>query len=102
MIITRWQTPMVPEIEQIKMMFSAEGLEPFLETISKDSGLPDHRHPFDEVRMVAKGELMLNIAGNKLLLREGDRITIPSNTKHSISVGPHNNETTCVCANRIY
>ena len=83
-------------------MFVAEGLDPFLETMEKDHNLPDHRHPFDEVRMVAEGEILLNIAGTKLLLREGDRITIPSNTKHSISVGPNSERSVCVCANRIY
>ncbi|MEZ4872228.1 MAG: cupin domain-containing protein [Bdellovibrionales bacterium] len=102
MIITRWQAPVIPEIEQIKNMFSAEGLDPHVETLTPDKSLPDHRHPFDEVRMVAKGEILLNIAGNKLLLREGDRITIPSNTKHSLAVGPHSDETICVCANKIY
>ena len=102
MIVTRWQAPVIPGRDQVKMMFEAEGLNPFIETLDKENGLPDHRHPFDEIRMVVEGELMLNIAGNKLLLREGDRILIPSNTKHSVTVGQSSETCTCICANKIY
>lgn len=100
MIVTRWQAPLVPELKQIKMMFEAEGLEPYEEVVNKADDVPDHRHPFDEVRMVASGELMLNVAGNKLLLRAGDKIIIPSNTKHSKKVGSQSEACVCICAHR--
>jgi quercetin dioxygenase-like cupin family protein len=61
--------------------------------------IPDHRHPFDEVRMVIAGRLILNISGNQLLLREGDRIDIPANTRHSKSADG-NEDCICVVASR--
>ena len=92
MLITRWQAPIVPKLEQIKKWFEVEGLQPIEFSIKPGEEFNDIRHPFDDVIMVAAGELILNISGNKLLLREGDKIVIPSNTKHSKSV---NGDTLC-------
>jgi quercetin dioxygenase-like cupin family protein len=85
MIVLRWQAPVLPTPEQIKMIFEGEGLEATEETFPPKSVIADHRHPFDEVRMVVSGAMFLNIAGNQLLLRAGDRIEIPANTRHSKS-----------------
>ena len=93
MLITRWQAPRIPEKKQIISWFEMEGLAPEETTIHPKDLFKDVRHPFDEVLMVAKGQLILDIAGNKLLLREGDKIVIPSNTKHSKSV---NGEEDCL------
>lgn len=84
----------MPSIEQIRMMFFSEGLKPLEEVYPPQSEVPDHRHPFDEIRVVVSGEIMLNIAGNRLLLRPGDRIEIPSNTLHSTRV---EGDIACVC-----
>ena len=86
MIVIRWQAPLRPTKEQAVMIFRAEDLQPREETLSKDEVYPEHRHPFDEVRMILEGELSMNINGNQLLLRSGDKIIIPSNTKHSQKV----------------
>ncbi len=101
MIVTRWQAPLVPAAEQMKAMFEAEDLTPFTEELEANSKIPDHRHAFDEVRMVAQGQLLLNVAGNKLLLRAGDKIIIPSNTKHSKEVNSDEN-CICICAHRTF
>ena len=94
MLIRRWQAAIVPTQDQIKNMMEFEGLEPFIEELEPKNEIADHRHPFDEVRVVAAGELLMNIAGNQLLLRAGDRITVPSNTRHSKKV---NGDKPCVC-----
>jgi quercetin dioxygenase-like cupin family protein len=94
MIVTRWQAPALPSPEQVKMIFQAEGLNPVVETLPPRTVIPDHRHPFDEVRMVIAGRLILNISGNQLLLREGDRIDIPANTRHSKSADGYED---CIC-----
>lgn len=86
MLVTRWQAPVVPDRQQMCMMFEAEGLVPYEEVFPPQTVITDHRHPFDEVRMIAEGQMILDIAGNKLLLRPGDKIIIPSNTKHSKKV----------------
>ena len=101
MIVRRWQAPIVPTIEQVKMMFMAEELEPSEEIYPVGAEVKDHRHPFDEIRMVVEGELFLSIAGNQLLLRPGDRIEIPSNTKHSTKA-QGDQDCRCVVAKRVY
>ena len=101
MIVTRWQAPIVPDKNQISKLFEAEGLQPFEEIYNSGDTVKDHRHPFDEARMVCTGQLMLDVAGNKLLLRAGDRITIPSNTKHSKKVESEEG-CLCICAYKTY
>jgi quercetin dioxygenase-like cupin family protein len=99
MIVTRWQAPVLPSPEQVKMIFQAEGLTPTEEILAPKTVIPDHRHPFDEIRMVLSGRLILNISGNQLLLRAGDRIDIPANTRHSKST-EGTEACVCVVANR--
>lgn len=99
MIITRWQAPIVPNKQQIHMILESEGLEPFDETYEPQMKVHDHRHPFAEVRVIIEGEMIFNISGNQFVLRPGDRLEIPANTKHSHTAqGTHN--CICVCAQR--
>ena len=91
--------PIKPNGEQIKALFQREDLDYFEENFETDAFIPNHRHPFDEVRMIVKGQLLYNISGNKLLLREGDKITIPSNTIHSKKV-QGNSPCLSICAYR--
>ena len=86
MIITRWAGQNPPTPTQLKMLLAAEGLEPELETLAAHSVIRDHKHPFDEVRIIAEGMLIMDINGNQLVLRPGDRISIPANTRHSKTV----------------
>ena len=84
MIIRRWQAPVTPDIKQIRQMFFLEGLKPSEEILEDGQATNERRFPFDEVRIMVEGELILDIAGNKVLLKEGDRVMIPSNTKHTL------------------
>lgn len=94
MLVSRWQAPILPTKQQMFLMLESEGLEAEEETIPSGAKIEDHRHPFDEVRIVVSGQLMMDIAGNKLLLRAGDRIVIPANTRHSKQAdGPE----ACLC-----
>lgn len=101
MLVTRWQAPHIPEKSQIMMIFEAEGLEPVEEILAAGRAIPDHRHPFDEVRMVAHGQLLLDIAGNQMLLRAGDKVVIPANTRHS-KKAEGDEDCVCICANQVY
>ena len=94
MIMTRWQAAVTPTGDQLKMILSDEGLDPFEEIFAGEMKIPDHRHPFTEVRVVLSGELLTNIAGNQVLLRAGDRIEIPANTRHAYIV---QGQTPCIC-----
>ena len=91
MLVRRWIAPLKPSLGQIKALFEREGLSGFEESLEASAFIPPHRHPFDEVRMIVKGEMLYDISGNKLLLREGDRITVPSNTLHSQKAGVREN-----------
>lgn len=82
MKITRWRADRKPTREEIETMFKDEGLEFVLEELPASSQVKEHRHPFDEVRMVVSGSMRFNVAGNEFLLREGDRLELPSNTRH--------------------
>lgn len=96
-IITKWQAPIVPTKEQIKLILESEGLEPYEESFEPQLKVKEHRHPFCEVRVIVAGELLFSVSGNQFLLRAGDKIEIPANTKHSHS---NQGECLCVCAQR--
>lgn len=83
MLVSRWQAPILPTRQQMALMLESEGLEPQEDLIPANLAVTEHRHPFDEVRIVVSGQLKLDIAGNRLLLRSGDRILIPANTRHT-------------------
>lgn len=82
MIIHRWQAPLTPTLAQIQMILMEEGLEPMMEQLLPSQKISEHRHPHHEVRVVLEGELLFNVAGNQVLLRPGDRIEVPANTRH--------------------
>ncbi len=83
MNITRWQARYTPTKEIMANILKLEGLEPNTETLPGQTSIKDHRHPLTEILMIGEGEMLLNISGNQLLLRMGDRIEIPPNTRHS-------------------
>ncbi len=99
MLIIRWQAPITPSREQIRALMESEGLEPFEEEFQPQVKITEHRHPFGEVRTVVAGELLFTIAGNQFLLRAGDRVEIPSNTKHW-HVNNGSQPCVCICAQR--
>lgn len=100
MLVTRWEAPRLPNVQQIETMFKREGLSPFKDILIPKMEIPTHSHPFDEIRMIASGKLIMDITGNRFLLYPGDRIVIPSNTKHSKQVEGEEN-CVCICANKV-
>ena len=101
MIVYRWQAPVLPTQGQIDQIFEREGLKPFEEVYQPGEEVGFHRHPFDEVRMLVKGSLLMDIAGNRLLLRAGDKIIIPSNTKHS-KKNSGTDSCLCICSYKAF
>jgi quercetin dioxygenase-like cupin family protein len=82
MKITRWRADRKPTRSEIEALFKDEGLEFLVEELPENSEVKDHKHPFDEVRVVISGAMRFNVAGNEFILREGDRLELPSNTRH--------------------
>jgi quercetin dioxygenase-like cupin family protein len=83
MIVQRWEAPLTPDKTQITRQYLSEGLEVFEEVYHPNQQVVEHRHPFCEVRTLVAGEMLFNIAGNQFLLRPGDRVEIPANTRHT-------------------
>lgn len=100
MIINRWQAPILPTLEQILMIFEREDLKAIQEIYQPNDKVKNHTHPFDEVRIIVTGSLLIDVTGNQLLLRTGDKIIIPSNTTHSTQV-QGDKPCVCVCAYKV-
>lgn len=100
MLIHRWQAQQLPTKSQITMLLQSEGLDTFEEQFQPNVKINEHRHPFGEVRIVISGELMFNIGGSQFLLRAGDRVEIPANTRHS-HASQGDEPCVCICAQRI-
>ena len=84
MIIYRWQGDKNLTTEEIRNCYHINEDQDYNEEIIiEGQTVKEHYHTFLEVRVICKGELLCNIAGNQILLRPGDRIEIPANTKHS-------------------
>lgn len=88
MKITRWRADRKPTQQEIEAMFKDEGFEFVVEELPENSEVQEHRHPFDEIRMIVSGAMRYNVAGNEFILREGDRLELPSNTRHRTKVEP--------------
>ncbi len=84
MIVQRWQGDKTLSIDEIKSCYQIKSDQDFVEeTIAAGQAFKEHYHTFLEIRIICQGELLCKIAGNQILLRPGDRIEIPANTKHS-------------------
>jgi mannose-6-phosphate isomerase-like protein (cupin superfamily) len=94
MLVSRWQAPLLPTRQQMSLMLESEGLECQEDCIASGGPVTEYRHPFDEVRIVVSGQLLLDIAGNRLLLSSGDRILIPAITRHS---NKSDGDEPCIC-----
>lgn len=100
MIIQRWQAPIGLSLPQARLILENEGLDPFEECYGPNDKIREHRHSFSEVRILLEGEMLFNISGNQFLIRPGDRVEVPANTKHSHTT--HGNlPCRCLCAERI-
>jgi quercetin dioxygenase-like cupin family protein len=83
MLIQRWQASHSPLKNHLKMMLTLEGLEFIEEAYAPNEKVKEHRHPLTEVRIVVEGEMLFHVGSNQFVLRAGDRVEIPPNTKHS-------------------
>lgn len=83
MIVHRWQAKIIPSKNQIQKIFEADELQAKEDLIEPNTKPQKIKNPYTEIRVVVSGALFVEIVGNKLLLRPGDKIIIPSNTKHT-------------------
>lgn len=50
--------------------------------LKKGSVVPEHKHENEQVTWITKGELLFEINGEKIHVKEGEVLVIPSNTPH--------------------
>ncbi len=77
-----------PAVPGAKMW--AVGLEKSMLTyfeMEPDTVFPEHSHESEQITMILEGEMAFSYEGNRMVLKAGDVIAIPSNIKHSAYAG---------------
>jgi quercetin dioxygenase-like cupin family protein len=52
--------------------------------------IPTHTHPHEQSTYVIRGELEMDIAGEKRWMKAGELAIIPGGVEHTVQVGPEN------------
>jgi mannose-6-phosphate isomerase-like protein (cupin superfamily) len=66
--------------------------------VAPGGGPPPHRHDFEETFILQEGELEMTFRGQKMTLRAGETLNIPSNAPHQFkNVSGVPARTICVC-----
>jgi mannose-6-phosphate isomerase-like protein (cupin superfamily) len=86
MIVKRWEAVVPLTVKHAQKVIMLEGMESIPEVFEPKIKTQESRHPYSELRFVISGQLLVNVSGNQVLLRPGDSIVIPPNTRHSYSV----------------
>jgi quercetin dioxygenase-like cupin family protein len=64
-------------------MFHTEGMTIAYVDVEAGAELPEHSHFHEQVSNMLEGEFEFVLGGEKMLLRSGDSLVIPSNVPHS-------------------
>ena len=51
--------------------------------LKKDSAVPPHRHPHEQISLVVEGRLQFTVEGKTAVLEAGEGIRVPSSAEHS-------------------
>jgi quercetin dioxygenase-like cupin family protein len=54
-------------------------------TLEKGAVLPDHKHAHEQLVYLLKGEISLEMGGERLNMRPGDSLVIASNVSHKVT-----------------
>ncbi|WP_187646927.1 cupin domain-containing protein [Nitrosophilus labii] len=73
----------ITDVEEVKKILEDEGyFNIFVWRDTKGTFYPTHTHPYDEVRWVIEGEIVIANDEAEFLLGPGDRLNSPPNTPH--------------------
>lgn len=79
----RYEETKITDNEIIKKILEEEGyFNIFVWSDSKGTYYPTHIHPYDEVRWVVDGKIIIANNEKEFLLKPGDRLNSPPNTPH--------------------
>ncbi len=70
-------------IEEIVKQLESEGYSNIFTWCDEAGSFYDwHTHPYQEVRWVYKGEILMGTEEGEVILRAGDRLDLPAGTRH--------------------
>lgn len=73
----------------IRETLESEGFNNIYEwTDEPDINYPPHKHKGKVSFYITKGEILMNLEGKEILIKEGERMDVPVGTLHSAKVGP--------------
>jgi quercetin dioxygenase-like cupin family protein len=89
--VTPWQQESKPSEAAIRRVLAEEGLQPYSWSNGPHDIYGVHDHSYHKVIYVVEGSItfVLPDLGQRLLLREGDRLELPPRTRHGAEVGPN-------------
>ena len=88
---------MIKGIGTLQGIFKTDKIAIALGKCSLNSEFPEHSHCEDEWLIILSGECTILVDGMQKILRNGDYIYIPANTKHSGTCGNKDKEVEYVC-----
>ncbi len=76
------------ESESFREAFAAEGLEPHVWSNAAGYRYDWHEHPYHKVLYCVEGSITFHTDEGDTELHGGDRLDLPSGTRHAATVGP--------------
>lgn len=91
--ILRWEKSVSITQEEAEARLHQEGYQSFCWYDVPGAAYPRHKHSYDECLWILKGEMNFKSQEEILLLKSGDRIYLPANTPHTVTISEKNGVT---------
>lgn len=87
--VHRWKASQHPTLSTVTKLMRKEQLRPYMWENSPNHRYAVRTHGYDKVLYVVEGTLEITLPdyNQRIKLRSGDRIEIPSGTRHGTTVG---------------
>lgn len=88
--ITRWQNPAAPSEDDLRRIYTSEGLTPYSWSNRPGDTYAAHAHDYSKVLIVVRGSItwILPESVQQIETCPGDRIDLPRGVVHAAQVGP--------------
>lgn len=87
LIVKRWDSSQGPlQLSALRQELQSEGLNTAWWSEVPGVRVAEHEHPFPEARWVLSGYLRIYVEGEIIDLGPGERLDLPSGTKHGFEV----------------
>ncbi len=87
MFVNNDKVKATPMIEGVKRKNLGRGGSLMMVEVSfdKDTSVPKHTHPHEQVSYIAKGSFEFTVAGEKRIVKAGDSVYLGSNVEHGVT-----------------